>query len=301
MLNTRLPHTKPEIVVRADVAKQILKQMKRTAPKPLQKSEQTDSFLDTVHRDASRDNLVLAPRNLIKPPADLLDSTKWAVALHEAGHAVVALLTGGGTGWAAIEKIDGGAWRGISYDSSNLDDDNLSIAVAGCAAESLGTEAVTFYAESDDYRTAAQQLRAANIIEPEAAYLIGVRTHTVANQLASQWLEAVRAVAEALCKHGFLDGDRIRKIIGNAQQGANLMQKAMPSSGKLRVEQEIRYPTQFDTLAAELAALDIRREQATLKKSLDQALADRLPAEVVARLELMHGNASAKLAGLGAR
>jgi hypothetical protein len=144
-------------------------------------------------------------------------------------------------------------------------------------------------------------LRADGITEPEAARLIGERTRTVANQLASHWLEAVRAVAEALCKHGFLDGDRIRQIIGNAQHGANLMQKAMPSSGNLRVEQEIRYPTQFDTLAAELAALDVRREQATLKKSLDQALTDRLPAEVVARLELMHGNASAKLAELGAR
>lgn len=300
MLDTSKPQTKPVVGVRADVARKILRQMKRTAPKPLKKSEPMDSFVERVQRDASQDPLILPPRNLIKPPADLLDLTKWAVALHEAGHAVVALLTGANTAGAAIEKIDGGAWRGISYDGSRIED-AFPIAVAGCAAEALGTQAVRFEPESEDYRAAAEMLRADGITEPQAAHLIIERTHTVANQLASQWLEAVRAVAEALCKHGFLDGDRIRKIIGNAQQGANLMQKAMPSSGKLRVEQEVRYPNQFDTLAADLAALDIRREQSTLKKTLDQALADRMPAEVVARLELMHGNASAKLADLGAR
>lgn len=298
MLNTSTPQTKPAVVVRADVAQKILKLMKRTTPKPLKKSEPMESFVERVQRDASQDPLILAPRNLIKPPADLLDATKWAVALHEAGHALVALLTGGGTGGAAIEKLDGGAWRGISYDGSRIED-AFPIVVAGCAAEALGTQAVRFEPESEDYRAAAEMLRADGITEPQAARIIIERTHTVANQLASQWLEAVRAVAEALCKHGFLDGDRIRKIIGNAQQGANLMHKAMPSSGKLRVEQEIRYPSEFDALAYELAALDVRREQATLKKSLDQALADRMPADVVARIELMHGNACAKLAELG--
>jgi len=61
-----------------------------------------------------------------------------------------------------------------------------------------------------------------------------------------------------------------------------------------------RYPSQFDALAAELRTLDFSREQSTLKKSMEQALADRLPAQVVARLELLHENASAKLVELGA-
>jgi hypothetical protein len=94
--------------------------------------------------------------------------------------------------------------------------------------------------------------------------------------------------------------DVARKILNQMKRTPKPLKKSMDSFVEPAPRGTGRFPTQFDALAAELRTLDFRREQATLKKSMDQALADHLPAEVVARLELLHGNAGAKLAELGA-
>lgn len=89
--------------------------------------------------------------------------------------------------------------------------------------------------------------------------------------------------------------DVARKILRQMKRAPKPLKKSMDSPRDTG-----RFPTQFDALAAELRTLEFRREQSTLHKSMRQALADRQPAHVIARLELLHGNAAAKLAELGA-
>lgn len=190
--------------------------------KPLKKSD-TDEAPFVVSEFVIRIN----PLNVIGVPSEFAGddelTEKWRLAMHEAGHAVVAQLLCG-CGGAGIERLSG-QWHGIAYDYADASTAKLAIAVAGIASEALGGEPAFFQYRSPDYKYAKLEKLAQGHSELEIPELIASDTAELARELASGWVKAIRAVAMGLCKQGWMSGDQIADEMGDAQA---ILSKSLP-------------------------------------------------------------------------
>jgi hypothetical protein len=176
-------------------------------------------FVEPPRYTLHDDHIELPPMNIIDTPKEQASSfeleQKWNLALHEAGHCVAALLSGGCTG-AGIDKVSG-AWRGVVYENCNEGQSRYRIAISGVAAECLGPWPGGLFFDAPDFEHARDELRAKGIPETEILNTIGNDLATMAAEFAERWHKGIRALADALCRQGWCNEDQVRRELGAGQ------------------------------------------------------------------------------------
>lgn len=136
-------------------------------------------------------------------------TTRWRLAYHEAGHAVVGAALGLAVGRVFIDGADGqegGAYLGDCPDLAST----LAVGVAG----SLGAILAGFPARGPSRGDVARMQALRPPVPPAhwRALIVEAQGRAVAI-LRANW-PAVRALARELHRHGALDAARVAAIIG---------------------------------------------------------------------------------------
>jgi hypothetical protein len=166
------------------------------------------------------DCIEFSPRLAIEVPLEYANedelSERWALALHEAGHAVSAQLCCG-VGGMGIDRL-GGEWVGICYDRANETGSRYQVAIAGAAAEALGYDRSYLTFNSSDFQLARDELRAGgDSSEDEIVLRIAQDTAAMTDEFAARWLKAIRELSLQVYKRQWLNADQIGEIMGYAQ------------------------------------------------------------------------------------
>jgi hypothetical protein len=141
-----------------------------------------------------------------------MDRLRLEVAIHEAGHSMIARILGLRSGRATLRDHDGGA-RAYFIPGDSIDG---VLAVLGGRAASLELLGVADkYGCSGDDAAALEMLMAPGIIEREPWYAKIVRRQLLAQArgLVRKHRGAVERVAHALLERGTLSGREIDRII----------------------------------------------------------------------------------------
>lgn len=241
------------------------------------------------------DRIELPAQNVIDTPTEFAGNpemeSRWNIALHEAGHCVAALLTGGCSG-AGLERLRG-RWHGIAYDEVAEGESRYSIALAGCAAECLGPWPGGFFFDQGDFIHARDELRAKRIPEREIIGKIAADLVTMTEEFAERWHKGIRELALALCRQSWVNEDQIRRILGESQ--AVLTKSTRPTTSRKWEDTRSIQPmakslTPDDKLGAMI-------DHAAAQDSL----ADASGAHAVALAETMRNRADSALAAMRGR
>jgi hypothetical protein len=153
----------------------------------------------------------------------------WATAVHEAGHALVALgcgfplqfvtvvptettLGGAALGWAARPTVDEPA---VPVSDLGLLLREACFAAAGPAAERIAGYAGTTGHELDAAQVRDRLWEAAHLLDMRSPVdWEGVLRATVERYLRENW-SAVERIASALVSEGTVSGDRARELVGD--------------------------------------------------------------------------------------